>query len=148
MKAIFARRGRPLLGRPGREARVRQARKDAEEICSLELDTLEDAADRLGAGERMLLLLKSLQQLVVFWEGEEKRTEPKFRFLDLEDDDMRAIREHLSEADERITAAEQNLREAFAQMCEARRWLQNPQKARLERSQRRAEALRATKSYP
>lgn len=96
----------------------------------------------------MLLLLNSLQQLVAFWEGTEKRTEPKFRFLGLEDDDMRAIQEHLSEADERMIAGERNLREAFAQMCEARRWLQAPQKARLERSQRRAEALRPVKSYP
>ena len=64
-------------------------------------------------------MLKSFQHLVVFWEGEEKRTEPKFRLLGLEHEDMQAMSEHISEADERILLAKnavQNLTEAFAQI--------------------------------
>ena len=111
---------RPVFCRPGREARVRQARADVNEICTLEFDQV-DASCQMGLTGRMLVALKSLAQVVVFWEAEEKRGEEKFRLLGLQEEDMYAIGKRIRRADKKIE--ERNYREAFDQMCEARRWL-------------------------
>jgi len=134
---------RPVLSRPGREARVRQAQADVDEICSLEFDAV-DASSQMGLTGRMLVALKSLAQQVVFWEAEgEKREEEKFRLLGLQEDDMYAIGKRIRKADKKIE--ERNYREAFDQMCHARRWLQDPEWAEQERARRAEKAEREPK---
>lgn len=130
-------RCRPVFDRPGRDARMRQASEDVKEICGFEFDDV-DAASQMGLTGRMLVMLKSLAQSVIFWEGEEKQEEEKFLLLGLKEEDMYAIGKYIRRAGKLID--ERKFRDAFDQMCKARRWLHDREWAATERTRRMEKA--------
>merc|ERR1712118_470161 len=106
---------RPQFAKPTRNVRTRQFQAKLDEFFSLDFDEV-DPSQQDGLTHRMLFSLKSLGELVNFWQVDEEG----FRLLGLEEADMYALGRVIRKADKLLE--ERRFREAYDKLCTARRW--------------------------
>jgi len=111
---------RPQFAKPTREVRTRQFQAKLDEFFSLDFDEV-DPSQQDGLTHRMLVGLKSLGELVNFWQPDGAQvSEEGFRLLGLEESDMYALGRVIRKADKLLE--ERRFREAYEKLCAARPW--------------------------
>eukprot|EP00931_Biecheleriopsis_adriatica_P005566 TRINITY_DN107065_c0_g1_i1.p1 TRINITY_DN107065_c0_g1~~TRINITY_DN107065_c0_g1_i1.p1 ORF type:complete len:629 (+),score=104.11 TRINITY_DN107065_c0_g1_i1:59-1888(+) len=106
--------------RPTREGKVHQARLQATECCSLCFDAV-DPFQQEGMTRRMLVLFKSLEDSIIYWDGEMQHKEHVFELLCVPETGMSEIRTAVRCASELIE--ERRYRCAYEALSNVRRWL-------------------------
>jgi len=111
---------RPQFARPTREARVRQFQAKLDEFFELDFDSV-DPSQQDGLTHRMLFALKSLAELVNFWQADGTQvSEEGFKLLGFEEADMFALGRVIRKTDKLLD--ERRFRDAYDKLCTARRW--------------------------
>lgn len=132
-----AKPSRPQFVKPTREARTRQFQAKLEEFFKLDFDEV-DPSQQDGLTHRMLFGLKSLGELVTFWQKDGTQVcEEGFRLVGLEEADMYALGRVIRKADKLLE--ERRFREAYDKLCTARRWF-DPDTLKDERAKAAAHA--------
>jgi hypothetical protein len=137
-----SKRPRPQFAKPTREARTRQFQAKLDECFGLDFDEV-DPSQQDGLTHRMLVGLKSLGELVNFWQPDGTQvSEEGFKLLCLEEADMYALGRIIRKADKLLE--ERRFREAYDCLCKSRRWF-DPDTLMEERAKAAAHAEKKEK---
>jgi hypothetical protein len=118
--AQFPKPSRPQFAKPTREARIRQFQAKLDELFQLNFDEV-DPSQQDGLTHRMLVGLKSLAEVVNFWQADGTQiSEEGFKLLSLEEGDMYALGRIIRKAEKFLD--ERRFREAYDKLSTARRW--------------------------
>lgn len=111
---------RPKFARPTREARIRQFQAKLDELFSLSFDEV-DPSQQDGLTHRMLVGLKSLAEMVNFWQPDGTQvSEEGFKLVGLEEGDMYALGRIIRKADKLLEGRQ--FRDAYDKLRTAHRW--------------------------
>jgi hypothetical protein len=111
---------RPQFARPTRESRSRQLHVKIDECFDLDFDGV-DPSQQDGLTHRMLVTLKSLGELVTFWNTDgEQLSEEGFHIVGLQEEDMYSLGRIVRKADKLLD--KRQFRDAYDSLCKARRW--------------------------
>jgi hypothetical protein len=111
---------RPQFAKPTREARTRQFQAKLDELFNLSFDEV-DPSQQDGLTHRMLVGLKSLAEMVTFWQADGSQvSEEGFKLVGLEEADMYALGRIIHKAEKLLD--ERRFREAYEKLSNARRW--------------------------
>merc|ERR1712196_484096 len=111
---------RPQFARPTREARTRQFQAKLGELFGLNFDEV-DPSQQDGLTHRMLVGLKSLAEMVSFWQPDGTQvSEEGFKLVGLLEEDMYALGRAIHKAGKLLE--ERRFREAYDKLCTAHRW--------------------------
>jgi hypothetical protein len=136
-KVELPRSSRPQFAKPTREARSRQFQAKLDEFFGLDFDEV-DPSQQDGLTHRMLFGLKSLGELVNFWQADGTQvSEEGFKLVGLEEADMYALGRVIRKADKMLE--ERRFRDAYDKLCTARRWFE-PETRMEERAKAAAHA--------
>jgi len=111
---------RSQFAKPTREARTREFQAKLDELFNLSFDEV-DSSQRDGLIHQILVGLKSLAEMVTFWQADGTEvSEEGFKLLGLEETDMYALGRIIRKAEKFLE--ERRFREAYVKLSKARRW--------------------------